>query len=134
MKQTTSQAREETTFTFGITTSEQNDCTVLYETTVLCSSNLMTFNGIFRHNLQRYMWPEHYKHHDNLHAIYMYQLHDIRRLLAGKIMSYAGFYKQTYFLQIATLVTLTLCIVTSEITETVDAETKTGLLILAEKE
>ena len=31
-----------------------------------------------------------------------------------------------------TLVTFTLCIVTSEITETVDAVTKTGLLILAE--
>ena len=30
------------------------------------------------------------------------------------------------------LVTFTLCIVTSEITETVDAITKTGLLILAE--
>ena len=35
-------------------------------------------------------------------------------------------------LQTGTLVTFTLCIVTSEITETVDAVTKTGLLILAE--
>ena len=35
-------------------------------------------------------------------------------------------------LQTGTLVTFTLCIVTSEITETVDAITKTGLLILAE--
>ena len=35
-------------------------------------------------------------------------------------------------LQKRTLVTFTLCIVTSEITETVDAETKIGLLILDE--
>ena len=35
-------------------------------------------------------------------------------------------------LQTGTLVTFTLCIVTSEITETVDAVTETGLLILAE--
>ena len=35
-------------------------------------------------------------------------------------------------LQTGTLVTITLCIATSEITETVDAATKTGLLILAE--
>ena len=35
-------------------------------------------------------------------------------------------------LQTGTLVTFTLCIVTSEITETVVAVTKTGLLILAE--
>ena len=48
------------------------------------------------------------------------------RLAVGKI-SYAGFYKQTY-----KLVTLTLCIVTSEITETVGGVAKTGLLILAE--
>ena len=47
-------------------------------------------------------------------------------------MPYAGFYKQTY---LGTLVAFTLCIVTSEIVEiaeTVDAETKIGLLILAE--
>ena len=35
-------------------------------------------------------------------------------------------------LQTGTLVTFTLCIITSEITETVDAVTKTGLLTLAE--
>ena len=35
-------------------------------------------------------------------------------------------------LQTGTLVTFRLCIVTSEITKTVDAVTKTGLLILAE--
>ena len=35
-------------------------------------------------------------------------------------------------LQTGTLVTFTLCIVTSEITETIDAVTKTGLLILVE--
>ena len=35
-------------------------------------------------------------------------------------------------LQMDTLVTFTLCIVTSEIIEAVDAVTKTGLLILAE--
>ena len=53
-------------------------------------------------------------------------------LTVGKKMSYASFYKQTY---LGTLVTFTLCIVTSEIleiAETVDAGTKTGLLILAE--
>ena len=47
-------------------------------------------------------------------------------MAVGKI-SYAGFYKQTY-----KLVTLTLCIVTSEITETVGGVAKTGLQILAE--
>ena len=35
-------------------------------------------------------------------------------------------------LQTGTLVTFTLCIITSEIAETVDALTKTGLLLLAE--
>ena len=45
----------------------------------------------------------------------------------GTKMSCAGFYKQTYKL-VGTLVTFTLCIIT-EITETVDAVTKTGLLL-----
>ena len=35
LKQKTLQIGEEITFTFCTTTSEQNDCTVLYETTVL---------------------------------------------------------------------------------------------------
>ena len=35
LKQKTLQIGEEITFTFGTTTSEQNDCTVLYKTTVL---------------------------------------------------------------------------------------------------
>ena len=47
--------------------------------------------------------------------------------MAVRKISYTGFYKQTY-----KLVTLTLCIVTSEITETVGGVAKTGLLILAE--
>ena len=33
-------------FTFCTTTSEQNDCTVLYETTVLWTLDLIIFNGI----------------------------------------------------------------------------------------
>ena len=45
-------------------------------------------------------------------------------------MSYAGFLLTD--LQTGTLVKFTLCIVTSEIIETVDAVTKIGLLILAE--
>ena len=40
------QAGEEITCTFCKTTSEQKDCTVLYETTVLWTLDLIRFNGI----------------------------------------------------------------------------------------
>ena len=46
MKQRTSQVGEEIILTFFTTTSEQNGCTVLNETTVLCTLDLITFNGI----------------------------------------------------------------------------------------
>ena len=92
LKHKTLQVGDEITFTFCTTTSEQSDCTVLYETTVLWTLDLITFNGISN-------------------VLHWFLLTD---------------------LQMGTLVTFTLCIVTSEITETVDAVTKTGLLILAE--
>ena len=46
MKQATLQAGEEIASTLCTTTSEQNDCTVLYERTVLCALDVITFNGI----------------------------------------------------------------------------------------
>ena len=82
---------KEITFTFCATTPEQNNCTVLYETTVLWTLDLITFNGISN-------------------VLHWFLLTD---------------------LQMGTLVTFTLCIVTSEITETVYAVTKNGLLTLA---
>ena len=45
MKHITLQVDEEIAFTFCIATSEQNDCAVLYETTVLSTLDLITFNG-----------------------------------------------------------------------------------------
>ena len=45
LKHKTLQAGEEITFTFCTTTSKQSDCTVLYETSVLCTLHLITFNG-----------------------------------------------------------------------------------------
>ena len=54
----------------------------------------------------------------------------MRRSTVGKKMSYAGFYKQTTNVYTSKF---THCIVTSEITEIVDAVTKTGLLILGDK-
>ena len=46
LKHKTLQVGEEITFTFCATISEQNDCTVLYETAVLSTLDLITFNGI----------------------------------------------------------------------------------------
>ena len=46
LRHKTLQVGEEITFTFCTTTSEQNDCTVLYETTVLWTLDLIIFNGI----------------------------------------------------------------------------------------
>ena len=45
LKQRVLQAGEETTLAFCKTASEQNDSTVLYETTVLCALDVITFNG-----------------------------------------------------------------------------------------
>ena len=45
LKQTTLQEGEETTFTFCTTALEQNDCTDLCKTTVLCTLGRITFNG-----------------------------------------------------------------------------------------
>ena len=77
------------------------------------------------------MWRElNYKHHDNLHAIYIYKLHNITKLTVGKKNVLYWFLKTD--LLMGTLATFTHCIVTSEITETVDADTKIGLLIFTE--
>ena len=46
LKHKTEQADEEIKFTFCSATLEQNDCTVLYNTTVLCTLDLITFNRI----------------------------------------------------------------------------------------
>ena len=45
-KHKTLQVGEEITLTLCTTTSEQDDCTVLYKTTVLWTLDLTTFNGI----------------------------------------------------------------------------------------
>ena len=45
LRHKTLQAGEEIIFTF-CTTLEQKDCTVLYETTVFCTLDLITLNGI----------------------------------------------------------------------------------------
>ena len=45
-KHKTLQVGEEITLTFCTTTSGQKNCTVLYETTVLWTLGLITFNGI----------------------------------------------------------------------------------------
>ena len=47
LKHKTLQVGEEITFTFCTTTSEQNDCTVLYETTVLWTLVLIAFDTIY---------------------------------------------------------------------------------------
>ena len=46
LKQTTLQVGGEITFTFCTAISEQNDCTVLCETVILCTLDVITFNGI----------------------------------------------------------------------------------------
>ena len=46
MKQKTLQVGEEMKFTFCTTTLEQNDCTVLYETTVVCTLDIITLKRI----------------------------------------------------------------------------------------
>ena len=46
LKHKTLQVGEERTFTFCTTTSVQNDCTALYETTVLLTLDLITFNRV----------------------------------------------------------------------------------------
>ena len=47
LRHKTLQVGEEITFTFCTTTSEQNDCTVLYETTVLWTLVLIAFDTIY---------------------------------------------------------------------------------------
>ena len=62
-------ASKEITFT---TTSKQNDCTVLYETAVLCTLDLITFIGISTQVTEIHVDGAILQNHDSLRAIYIY--------------------------------------------------------------
>ena len=130
LKHKTLQIGEEITFTFCTTTSKQNNCAVLCETTVLWTLDLIIFSGISTQfteiQVRGLMSQTSWQCTRRLHT-----LTERRNMVECWYKNALRWFLLTG-LQAGTLVTFTLCIVTSEITETVDAVTKTGLLILAE--
>ena len=130
LKHKTLQIGEEITFTFCTTTSKQNNCAVLCETTVLWTLDLIIFNEISTQFTEIQV--------GGLTSQTSWQCTCRLHTLTERCNMVECWYKNVlrWFLltglQTETLITFTICIVTSEIAETVDAVTKTGLLILAE--